>query len=60
MFSSIVQHYHWQAALTVVLLTASIIQAGKFLAFRIPDIRRMREINIEEDRKRLAHRSTRR
>ena len=54
MFSSVVQHYNWQAAAAVVLLTAAIITIGKYLVFKVPAIKRMRDINIEEDNKRLA------
>ncbi|MBP9036031.1 MAG: sterol desaturase family protein [Pseudomonadales bacterium] len=54
MISSVFEHYNWQAALVVVFLPSAIIQAGKYLAFKVPDIKRMRDINIAEDNKRLA------
>ncbi len=49
-----IEHYNWQAALTVFLLSTALIVMGKYLVFKVPAFQRMREINIEEDRKRLA------
>jgi len=47
-------HYNWQASLAVAVSVWLIIASGKFLLFRVPAFRRMRDINIAEDRKRLA------
>ena len=47
-------HYNWLASLTVAVAVVAIVQVGKFLLFRIPALRRMREINDAEDAKRLA------
>ena len=47
-------HYDWIAALVfvAVLVAASVI--GKWLVFRVPAFARMRELNREADRKKLA------
>ena len=46
--------YNWQAALAAVLLGALIMGIGRYLVFKVPAFRRMREINAVEDQKRLA------
>ena len=52
--SFIVGHYNWQASLAVLLLVAGLSAIGRYIAFKVPALQRMREINIEEDKKRLA------
>ena len=49
-----VQNYNWQAALAAVVLGALTIVIGRYLIFKVPAFRRMREINDVEDQKRLA------
>lgn len=52
--ASLVEHYHWQAALLtlagIVLLTKTL----KFLAFRVPTLAAERQTNIEVDREKMA------
>ena len=54
MLSFMLQHYNWQASLAVALLVFGIITTGKYLIFKVPAFQRMREINNDEDRRRLA------
>jgi sterol desaturase/sphingolipid hydroxylase (fatty acid hydroxylase superfamily) len=53
-FSFIVDHYNWQASITVLLLVIATIAIGTYIVFKVPDLQRMRLINIEEDKRRLA------
>jgi sterol desaturase/sphingolipid hydroxylase (fatty acid hydroxylase superfamily) len=53
-FSLQLEDYNWQASLAVLVLVPAIIAVLKFVLFRIPDLQRMREKNVEEDRTRLA------
>jgi sterol desaturase/sphingolipid hydroxylase (fatty acid hydroxylase superfamily) len=54
MGSFLIEHYNWQAALAVVLLVAAVGAIGRYVVFKVPAFQRMREINNEEDGKRLA------
>ena len=46
--------YDWQAALTFLGTLIVVTVAGRFVAFRIPELQRMRELNHEADRRKLA------
>jgi sterol desaturase/sphingolipid hydroxylase (fatty acid hydroxylase superfamily) len=52
--------YDWLAALVFVALFAALMTAGKLLAFRVPALQRMRELNAEADRRKLADEAFRR
>jgi len=46
--------YDWMAALVFLALLIALTIAGKFLAFKIPALQRMRELNDEADRDKLS------
>jgi sterol desaturase/sphingolipid hydroxylase (fatty acid hydroxylase superfamily) len=46
--------YDWKAALVFVATLVALTLLGGFLAFRIPALRRMRELNREADRLKIA------
>jgi sterol desaturase/sphingolipid hydroxylase (fatty acid hydroxylase superfamily) len=46
--------YDWKAALVLLATLVALSVVGRFLAFRIPALARMRELNREADRKKLA------
>ena len=46
--------YDWMAALVFVGALTGLTMVGRFLAFKIPAIQRMRELNREADRSKLA------
>lgn len=46
--------YDWLAALVTVLLLSGLTVLGKTLAFKVPALARMRELNAEGDRPKLA------
>lgn len=52
--ATLASHYHWQAALVVLVAIIAITKVGKWLAFRVPELQRMRELNLEEDKKKKA------
>lgn len=54
MAAFIFEHYNWQASLTIALSVLAIVTIGKYLLFKVPALRQMREINDAEDAKRLA------
>ena len=49
--SVVLEHYHWQAALISLAGIVLISKVGKWLAFKQPDLARMREMNREQDKK---------
>jgi sterol desaturase/sphingolipid hydroxylase (fatty acid hydroxylase superfamily) len=51
--------YEWQAALVFVAVLAGLTIGGRALVFRVPALRRMRELNREADRRKLSRRSFR-
>ncbi|GAB3279786.1 sterol desaturase family protein [Parahaliea aestuarii] len=53
-FSTLASHYHWQAALAVLAGVVLITKVGQWLAFRVPALQRMREVNRDEDSKKKA------
>ena len=46
--------FDWQATVVFVLAFAGLMIGGKALAFRVPALQRMRELNAEADRRKLA------
>jgi sterol desaturase/sphingolipid hydroxylase (fatty acid hydroxylase superfamily) len=46
--------YDWLAALVFLASLIAMTVGGRWLAFRIPDLRRMRDLNREADREKLA------
>jgi sterol desaturase/sphingolipid hydroxylase (fatty acid hydroxylase superfamily) len=46
--------FDWKAALVFVGTLALLSLLGRYLAFQVPDLRRMRELNREADRRKLA------
>ena len=46
--------YDWQAALVFFVSLVVLTGVGRFLVFKIPDLQRMRELNREEDRRKLS------
>lgn len=52
--TAIIEHYNWQASLTVVLFVIAIISIARYFIFKVPAFQRMREINAAQDAKRLA------
>ena len=51
---AILEHYDWLSALIALVSIVVITKAGKFLAFKVPALARMKKINREEDKKKLA------
>ena len=47
-------HYDWLAALAFFATLTALTLAGSFLAFRVPALQRMRELNREADERKLA------
>jgi len=47
--------YHWQAALAFVASLSALTWMGRLLAFRIPALREMRELNRAADQDKLRH-----
>lgn len=52
-------HYDWAAGLTFIAMMIAINKIGPFLAFRVPVLRKMREMNVEVDERKLARKSYR-
>ncbi|WP_116365920.1 sterol desaturase family protein [Parahaliea mediterranea] len=52
--TTLASHYHWQAALVVLAGVVLITKAGQWLAFKVPALQRMRELNRIEDSKKKA------
>jgi len=52
-------HYDWAAGLTFVAILVATNAIGPFLAFRVPVLRKMREMNAEVDERKLARKSYR-
>ena len=46
--------YDWQAALAFIATLIALTVVGRFLAFKVPALQRMRELNQEADRGKLA------
>ncbi len=46
--------YDWQAGLVFFVVLVALTVVGKFLAFKVPALQRMRELNRDADRKKLA------
>lgn len=46
--------YEWQAGLVAAVIVIGVSVVGKYLAFLIPALQRMREYNREQDRQKLA------
>jgi sterol desaturase/sphingolipid hydroxylase (fatty acid hydroxylase superfamily) len=46
--------YDWQAAVVFFVSLVVLTGVGRFLVFKIPDLQRMRELNREEDRRKLS------
>jgi sterol desaturase/sphingolipid hydroxylase (fatty acid hydroxylase superfamily) len=46
--------YDWQAALAFVATLVALTVVGRFLAFQVPALRRMRDLNREADRAKLG------
>lgn len=49
--------YHWVAALAFFATLVGLTSLGRFLAFQVPELARMRELNREADRPKLARES---
>ncbi len=47
--------YNWQAAIVYVLVATILVRGGKFLAFKSPELQRMKEWNREEDKAKRAN-----
>jgi sterol desaturase/sphingolipid hydroxylase (fatty acid hydroxylase superfamily) len=47
-------HYDWLAALVFLASLIAMTLGGRWLAFRVPELRRMRDLNREADRPKLA------
>jgi sterol desaturase/sphingolipid hydroxylase (fatty acid hydroxylase superfamily) len=54
LLSHLASHYHWQAALVTIAGIILVTRIGRTLAFRVPALARMRELNRAEDRKKAA------
>ena len=54
LISTLASHYHWQAALIVVASIIILTKVGNYLAFKVPALQRMRDLNHEEDKKKKA------
>lgn len=52
--SALLEHYDWQSSLLALLGIIIISKAGKYLAFKVPALARMKQLNREEDKKKLA------
>jgi sterol desaturase/sphingolipid hydroxylase (fatty acid hydroxylase superfamily) len=52
--SWLVEHYDWLASLVSLLSIIAVSLVGKYLAFKVPDLQRMRELNRQHDRQKLA------
>lgn len=52
--SNVAVHYHWQAALIVLAGVVVVSRLGHFLAFKVPALQRMRDVNRKEDEKKQA------
>ena len=52
--SAILEHYDWLSTLIALVGIIVITKAGKFLAFKVPALERMKKINRDEDEKKLA------
>lgn len=48
--------YDWKAALVFLATLVALTAIGQLLAFRVPELRRMRELNREADREKLSRR----
>jgi len=46
--------YDWKAALVFLAVLVGLTLAGQWLAFRVPALQRMRELNREADRAKLS------
>lgn len=53
-FAIFLEYYNWLGALLTFIGIAALTRIGKFLAFKTPALARMREINLERDREKLA------
>ena len=53
-FTAILANYDWFSALLALVGVITVIKMGKFLAFKVPALARMKKINREEDKKKLA------
>ena len=51
--------YDWLAALTYIGTLTALTMLGRFLAFKVPELQRMRELNNEADKPKLARKSYR-
>ena len=49
LFDTLLQAYNWQASLIILVGTILIVKVGKFLAFKVPALAEMRELNRVED-----------
>lgn len=54
LISSLAPHYHWESALLVLAGVIVATKLGHMLAFRSPALQRMRDINKEEDSKKIS------
>jgi len=52
--ASVLQSYDWLSALIALAGIIFLFKTGKYLAFKVPSLQRMRELNTEEDAKRMA------
>ncbi|MBE9540051.1 MAG: sterol desaturase family protein, partial [Proteobacteria bacterium] len=53
-FTALLENYDGLSALLALLGVIALIKVGKFLAFKVPALARMKKINREEDKKKLA------
>jgi sterol desaturase/sphingolipid hydroxylase (fatty acid hydroxylase superfamily) len=51
--------YDWLAALAFIGTLTALTVAGRFIAFKVPELQRMRELNNEADRPKMARKSFR-
>ena len=54
MMQSLLAAYDWKATLVLIVLIAVITKAGRWLVLRVPEFRRVRDLNREQDALRLA------
>ena len=52
-------NYDWMAAVVFLSTLYLLTSMGRFLAFKIPALQRMRELNLEGDRKKMSRKSFR-
>jgi sterol desaturase/sphingolipid hydroxylase (fatty acid hydroxylase superfamily) len=54
MISSFLTAYDWKAGLVLLVLVVALGKLGRWLVFRVPTFRQVRDLNLAEDKLRLA------